>query len=41
MKVGNSLLSLTSHHRNFSVVRLKHPVYVMNKTQRRFKARQG
>jgi large subunit ribosomal protein L36 len=41
MKVKNSLKSLRSRHRDNRVVRRKGRVYVINKTQRRFKARQG
>jgi large subunit ribosomal protein L36 len=41
MKVRNSLKSLRSRHRSNRVVRRKGRVYVINKTQRRFKARQG
>ena len=41
MKVRNSLKSLKSRHRDCRVVRRKGRVYVINKTQRRFKARQG
>ena len=41
MKVKNSLRSLKSRHRDCSVVRRKGRVYVINKTQPRFKARQG
>ncbi len=41
MKVRNSLRSLKSRHRDCRVVRRKGRVYVVNKTQRRFKARQG
>ena len=41
MKVRNSLKSLRSRHRNNRVVRRKGRVYVINKTHRRFKARQG
>ena len=41
MKVRNSLKSLRSRHRNNRLVRRKGRVYVINKTQRRFKARQG
>ena len=41
MKVKNSLRSLKSRHRDCRVVRRKGRVYVINKTQRRFKARQG
>ena len=41
MKVRNSLKSLRSRHRNNRLVRRKGRVYVINKTQRRYKARQG
>jgi large subunit ribosomal protein L36 len=41
MKVKNSLRSLKSRHRDCRIVRRKGRVYVINKTQRRFKARQG
>ncbi len=41
MKVRNSLKSLRSRHRNNQLVRRKGRLYVINKTQRRFKARQG
>jgi large subunit ribosomal protein L36 len=41
MKVRNSLKSLRSRHRNNRLVRRKGRVYVINKVQRRFKARQG
>ena len=41
MKVRNSLKSLRGRHRDNRVVRRKGRVYVINKTQRRFKARQG
>ena len=41
MKVRNSLRSLKSRHRDCRIVRRKGRVYVINKTQRRFKARQG
>jgi large subunit ribosomal protein L36 len=41
MKVRNSLKSLRTRHRNNRLVRRKGRVYVINKTQRRFKARQG
>ena len=41
MKVKNSLRSLKSRHRDCRVVRRKGRVYVINKTQPRFKARQG
>jgi large subunit ribosomal protein L36 len=41
MKVRNSLKSLRGRHRNNRIIRRKGRVYVINKTQRRFKARQG
>ena len=41
MKVRNSLKSLRSRHRDNRLVRRRGRVYVINKTQRRFKARQG
>lgn len=41
MKVRNSLKSLRSRHRDNRLVRRKGRLYVINKTQRRFKARQG
>ncbi len=41
MKIKNSLSSLKKRHRNNRVVRRKGRVYVINKVQRRFKARQG
>lgn len=41
MKVKNSLKSLRSRHRENRVVRRKGRVYVINKTQKRYKARQG
>jgi large subunit ribosomal protein L36 len=41
MKVRNSLKSLRGRHRNNRLVRRKGRVYVINKTNRRFKARQG
>ena len=41
MKVRNSLRSLKTRHRDCRIVRRKGRVYVINKTQRRFKARQG
>lgn len=41
MKVRNSLRSLKQRHRDCRVVRRKGRIYVINKTQRRFKARQG
>ena len=41
MKVKNSLRSLKLRHRDCQVVRRKGRVYVINKTDPRFKARQG
>jgi large subunit ribosomal protein L36 len=41
MKVRNSLKSLRGRHRENRIVRRKGRVYVINKTHRRFKARQG
>jgi large subunit ribosomal protein L36 len=41
MKVRNSLKSLRGRHRNNRLVRRRGRVYVINKVQRRFKARQG
>lgn len=41
MKVRNSLKSLKSRHKDCRLVRRKGRMYVINKTQPRFKARQG
>jgi large subunit ribosomal protein L36 len=41
MKVRNSLKSLRGRHRDNKLVRRKGRLYVINKTQPRFKARQG
>jgi large subunit ribosomal protein L36 len=41
MKVRNSLKSLRGRHRDNRLVRRKGRVYVINKVQPRFKARQG
>jgi large subunit ribosomal protein L36 len=41
MKVRNSLKSLRGRHRNNRIVRRKGRVYIINKTNRRFKARRG
>jgi len=41
MKIRNSLRSLRARHRGNRVVRRRGRVYVINKTNRRFKARQG
>ena len=41
MKIRNSLKSLRGRHRDNQLVRRKGRVYIINKTQKRFKARQG
>ncbi len=41
MKIRNSLRSLRGRHRGNRLVRRKGRVYIINKTNRRFKARQG
>jgi large subunit ribosomal protein L36 len=41
MKIKNSLRELRKRHRNNRVVRRRGRLYVINKTNRRFKARQG
>jgi large subunit ribosomal protein L36 len=41
MKVINSLRSAKTRHKNCQVVRRKGRVYVINKKDPRFKARQG
>ncbi|MFN0023148.1 MAG: type B 50S ribosomal protein L36 [Parvularculaceae bacterium] len=41
MKVRSSLKSLKSRHKDCRIVRRKGRVYVINKTQKRYKARQG
>ena len=41
MKIRNSLKSLRGRHRNNRLVRRKGRVYIINKTNPRFKARQG
>jgi len=41
MKVRSSLKSLKSRHRDCKIVRRKGRVYVINKTDPRFKAKQG
>jgi large subunit ribosomal protein L36 len=41
MKIRNSLRSLRQRHRQNRLVRRKGRVYIINKTNRRFKARQG
>jgi large subunit ribosomal protein L36 len=41
MKVKSSLKSLKARHRDCRVVRRKGRVYVINKTETRYKAKQG
>ena len=41
MKVRNSLKSLRGRHRDNQLVRRKRRVYIINKKQKRYKARQG
>lgn len=41
MKIKNSLKALKLRHRDNRVVRRRGRIYVINKTQKRFKARQG
>ena len=41
MKVRNSLKGLMKHHRDNKLIRRKGRVYIINKTNPRFKARQG
>jgi len=41
MKIRNSLKSLRERHRDNQLVRRKGRVYIINKTQPRYKARQG
>ena len=41
MKVRSSLKSRKNRHADCRVVRRKGRIYVINKTQRRYKARQG
>ena len=41
MKVRNSIKSLKNRHKDCQVVRRRGRVYVINKTHRRYKARQG
>ncbi|HEX9904808.1 MAG TPA: type B 50S ribosomal protein L36 [Propylenella sp.] len=41
MKIKNSLRALRARHRDNRLVRRKGRVYVINKTQKRYKARQG
>lgn len=41
MKIRNSLKTLRGRHRNNRLVRRKGRIYIINKTNPRFKARQG
>ncbi len=41
MKIRNSLKSLRTRHRDNRLVRRKGRVYIINKTNPRYKARQG
>jgi large subunit ribosomal protein L36 len=41
MKVRNSIRALRTRHRDNKVVRRRGRVYIINKVNRRFKARQG
>jgi large subunit ribosomal protein L36 len=41
MKIRNSHKSLKSRHRDCRLIRRRGRIYVINKTNRRFKARQG
>ncbi len=41
MKIKNSLKALKSRHRQNRMVRRKGRIYIINKTNPRFKARQG
>ena len=41
MKISNSLKTLKSRHRSCRLIRRKGRVYVINKENPRFKARQG
>jgi large subunit ribosomal protein L36 len=41
VKVRNSLKSLRNRHRDNRLVHRKGRVYIINKTQKRYKARQG
>jgi large subunit ribosomal protein L36 len=41
MKIRNSLKSLKDRHRDCRVIRRRGRTYVINKPNRRFKARQG
>ena len=41
MKIRNSLKALLARHRENRIVRRKGRVFIINKVQKRFKARQG
>jgi large subunit ribosomal protein L36 len=41
MKIRHSLKSIRGRHRDNQLVRRKGRVYIINKTQKRYKARQG
>ena len=41
MKVASSIKTLKNRHKDCRVVRRRGRVYVINKTNRKFKARQG
>lgn len=41
MKVRNSLRALLGRHRDNQLVRRKGRVFIINKTQKRYKVRQG
>jgi large subunit ribosomal protein L36 len=41
MKIKNSLRALKLRHRDNRMVRRKGRIYIINKTQKRYKARQG
>ncbi|MCZ2328864.1 type B 50S ribosomal protein L36 [Bartonella sp. F02] len=41
MKIKNSLKALKERHRNNRMVRRKGRIYILNKTNPRFRARQG
>jgi large subunit ribosomal protein L36 len=41
MKIRNSLKALMKRHRDNQLVRRKGRVFIINKTQKRYKARQG
>ncbi len=41
MKIRNSLKTAKTRHKDCRLVRRKGRVYIINKTQKRYKARQG